>query len=407
MLLLMVLFAGMANAQQKSVNGKVTDDSGTPVPGATVVVKGTTVGAITDLDGKFAITVPANSKNLVVSFVGMTSQEIQIGNQTNIQVKLSSQTIGLEEVVAIGYGVQRKKLVTGATIQVKGEDIQKMNTVSPLTALQSQSPGVNITKVSGEPGAGFKVAIRGIGTIGNSQPLYIVDGVPRGNIDYLTSSDIESIDILKDAASAAIYGARASNGVIMVTTKKGKDGKISVTYDGSYGVQNVFRMLPLLDAKQYLMIENEQRMNSSLPLYNKADYEALLAPGTYEKIQDGTWKGTNWLKQMQNKNAPVQSHAVNITGGNKVSTFSIGSSYTDQEGIFGSPVQSTFERYTLRINSEHVLLRKDFDIIKVGENLSFTNNNTLPINTKKNLLSYIYCSQTVFYYNLLIVNNIM
>ncbi len=381
MILLMVLFAGLANAQQKSVSGKVTDDSGAPVPGATIVVKGTAVGAVTDLDGKFAIGVPATGKTIVISFIGMTTQEIQIGNQTNLSVKLASQTIGLEEVVAIGYGVQRKKLVTGATIQVKGEDIQKMNTVSPMTALQSQSPGVNITKISGEPGAGFKVAIRGIGTIGNSQPLYIVDGVPRGNIDYLTSSDIESIDILKDAASAAIYGARASNGVIMVTTKKGKDGKVSVTYDGSYGVQNVFRMLPLLDAKEYLMIENEQRMNSSLPLYTKTDYDALLGNGVYESIQDGTWKGTNWLKQMQNKNAPVQIHAVNLTGGNKVSTFSIGSSYTNQEGIFGAPVQSTYERYTFRINSEHVLLHKDFDIIKVGENLSFTNNNNHGIAT--------------------------
>ena len=229
MILLMVLFAGLANAQQKSVSGKVTDDSGAPVPGATIVVKGTAVGAVTDLDGKFAIGVPATGKTIVISFIGMTTQEIQIGNQTNLSVKLASQTIGLEEVVAIGYGVQRKKLVTGATIQVKGEDIQKMNTVSPMTALQSQSPGVNITKISGEPGAGFKVAIRGIGTIGNSQPLYIVDGVPRGNIDYLTSSDIESIDILKDAASAAIYGARASNGVIMVTTKK-RERRKSVGY---------------------------------------------------------------------------------------------------------------------------------------------------------------------------------
>ncbi|HEY3388046.1 MAG TPA: SusC/RagA family TonB-linked outer membrane protein, partial [Prolixibacteraceae bacterium] len=374
LVLLMVLMTGMSFAQQKTVKGKITDETGAPVPGTTIIVKGTSIGTISDLDGNFSIGVPTASKALIISFIGMKSQEIVIGNQTSFAIQMIGETIGLEEVVAVGYGVQRKKLITGATVQVKGDDIQKMNTVSPMTAMQSQTPGVNITKTSGEPGAGFKVAIRGIGTIGNSQPLYIVDGVPRGNIDYLVTSDIESIDILKDAASAAIYGARASNGVVMVTTKKGKDGKVSVSYDGSYGVQNVFKMLPLLNAQEYLMIENEQRMNSNLPLYTKADYDKLLAPGDYDKIQNGTWNGTNWLKQMQNKNAPVQNHALNITGGNKVSTFSIGTSYTNQEGIFGAPVQSSYERYTLRINSDHVILRKDFDIIKIGENLSFTNN---------------------------------
>jgi len=368
-------------SQQKSVKGVVTDESGSPIPGATISVKGTSTGTITDQDGRFTIGIPLKVTALSISFVGMITQEIKLGSQTVFSIKMRPENVQLDEVVAIGYGVQRKKLVTGATIQVKGEDIERMNTVSPLTALQSQSPGVNITKTSGEPGAEFKVNIRGIGTIGNSQPLYIVDGVPRWNIDYLTSSDIESIDILKDAASAAIYGARASNGVILVSTKKGKEGKISVSYDGSYGVQNVFRILPLLNAKEYLMIENEQRMNSNLPLYTRADYDNLLPAGEYDKIQNGTWNGTNWLKQMQTKDAPIQSHAINITGGNSVSKFSIGSSYTSQEGIFGSPVQSTYERYTLRINSDHVILHRDFDIIKVGENLSFTNNNNHGIAT--------------------------
>jgi len=372
MVLLMVMLSGMAFAQQKTITGKVTDETGAPVPGTTIIVKGTTTGIVTDMDGNYSLNVPATAKTLVFSFIGMTSQEVILGTQTNISIKMVSESIGIEEVVAIGYGVQRKKLVTGATVQVKGEDIQKMNTVSPMTAMQSQTPGVNITKTSGEPGAGFKVNIRGIGTIGNSQPLYIVDGVPRGDINYLTSSDIESIDILKDAASAAIYGARASNGVVMVTTKKGKTNSMTVTYDGYYGVQNVFKMLPMLNAKEYLMIENEQRMNSNLPQYTKSDYDKLLAPGDYKRIMDGSWNGTNWLKQMQNQDAPIQSHAINIAGGNKTSTYSIGSSYTSQDGIFGAPVPSKYERYTFRINSEHVILHKDFDIIKLGENLSFT-----------------------------------
>lgn len=358
----------------KKVAGKVTDSSGASLPGVSVIVKGTTTGIVTDINGNYSLpNVPENAV-LQFSFVGMLTQEVSSKNKTTIDVALADASIGIEEIVAVGYGVQKKKLVTGATVQVKGEELTKLNTVSPMAALQSQSSGVNITKVSGEPGAGFKVNIRGIGTIGNSQPLYVVDGAPRGDINYLAPSDIESIDILKDAASSAIYGSRAANGVVLVTTKQGKAGKMSIAYDGYYGVQNMYKRLPLLDGKEYLMIMNEANMNSNLGPITPAQWNSYLAPGDYNRIQNGSWTGTNWLKQMENKNAPIQSHALNMNGGNEFSKYSIGFSYTSQEGILGAPVQSNYDRYSLRINSDHVILRKSFDVIKIGENVSMSYN---------------------------------
>ena len=371
-LFILLLLANLSLMAQNNVSGVVTDQNRQPMSGVTVVVKGTSAGALTGVDGKYSLPLPDGSTKLSFSFIGFTNQDVSIDGRSVINVTLEEAVTGLDEVVVVGYGVQKKKLVTGSTIEVKGDEITKQNTVSPMTALQSLTPGLNITKVSGEPGAGFKVNIRGVGTIGNSQPLYIVDGVPRGDINYLNPGDIESIDVLKDAASAAIYGARASNGVIMVTTKKGSLNSMNVTYDGYAGVQNVYKLLPLLDAKEYLLIMNEARMNSNLAPYGPADYNTLLDPVYYKKIVDGTWNGTNWLKEMQTKNAPIQSHAINITGGNSVSVFSLGASYTTQDGIFGYPVQSTYDRYTFRVNSDHVILRKKIDVIKIGENFSFT-----------------------------------
>jgi TonB-dependent starch-binding outer membrane protein SusC len=370
-LFILLLLANLSLIAQQTVTGVVKDAAGQPMSGVTVVVQGTSVGSLTGVDGKYSLQVPAGSTKLQFSFIGFTEQVMSINGRSVVDVTLAEAVTGLDEVVVVGYGVQKKKLVTGATIEVKGDEITKQNTVSPMTALQSLTPGINITKTSGEPGADFKVNIRGVGTIGNSQPLYIVDGIPRGDINYLSPSDIESIDVLKDAASAAIYGARASNGVIMVTTKQGKISKMEVTYDGTAGVQNVYKILPLLDGNEYLMIMNEARMNSNLAPYSPTTLGTLLDPVYYDKLLSGEWSGTNWLKEMQNKNAPIQSHSLNITGGNENSVYSVGVSYTSQEGIFGYPVQSKIDRYTFRINSDHVILRKNFDVIKLGENLSF------------------------------------
>lgn len=219
--------------QAKTVTGIVKDASGLEVIGANVLVKGTTNGVITDLDGKFSLDVPVSSV-IEISYIGYVTQEIIITEQTGeLNIILKEDAQSLEEVVVVGYGVQKKKLVTGATLQVKGESIQKLNTTNPLGALQSQSPGVNIVSNSGQPGKGFDINIRGAGTNGSTTPLYIIDGV-EGDINSLSPADIESLDVLKDAASAAIYGSRAANGVVLITTKQGKQGKLQVSYHSNF-----------------------------------------------------------------------------------------------------------------------------------------------------------------------------
>ncbi|GHV03968.1 SusC/RagA family TonB-linked outer membrane protein [Bacteroidia bacterium] len=350
------------------VKGVVTSEAdGFPLTGVNVVQKGSTNGVVTDLDGNFELTVPVGSV-IEVSYIGFIPQTQQVTGGKSYNFNLREDSQSLDEVVVMGYGVQKKKLVTGATVQVSGDDLQKLSTSSALGALQSQTPGVNITQSSGQPGENFKVVVRGLGTIGNASPLYVIDGVPGGDINNLNPSDIESIDVLKDAASAAIYGARAANGVILVTTKQGKAGKMQLSYDGFYGVQNVYKMFPLLNATEYMTITNEGRFNSGSTLY---DYSQE-APVQYAKIASGQWNGTNWLEEMRNKNAPTQNHAFNLTGGNDQSKTALGFSYATQEGIFGKPVEPFFERYTARLNSEHVLLKgKGFDIIKIGENLNY------------------------------------
>ena len=366
------LFAASVDAidavqQAKKITGTVTDAMG-PVIGANVLEKGTTNGVITDIDGNFTLNVQPGA-TIVVSFIGYQPQEIVVGNQTSFKIQLKEDTELLDEVVVVGYGVQKKKLVTGATVQVKGEDIAKLNTTSALGALQSQTPGVNITSNNGQPGEGFKVNIRGLGTIGDSAPLYVIDGVAGGDINTLNPADIESVDVLKDAASAAIYGSRAANGVILVTTKQGRMGKLEISYDGYVGWQNVYKMPDLLNAREYMAMQDEILFNEGQAMNN---WESLLGSRVYGMVQDG-WKGTDWFDAIREKDALTQNHAINLTGGNEMSKFSMGFSYTNQDGILGKPFASSYDRYTARINSDHVLLKgKDFDIIKIGENLNFS-----------------------------------
>ncbi len=369
-----ILNAGAANTesvQQKKVTGTVVSKTDNlPVVGATIVIEKTMNGTVTDINGHFSIEAKPGDI-LLVSFIGFKSQQVPVGEQNSYNIVLEEDVTDLEEVVVVGYGVQKKKLVTGSTIQVDGESLQKLSTTSALGALQSQSPGVNITQSSGQPGEAYKVTIRGLGTVGNADPLYVIDGVAGGDINNLNPSDIESVDILKDAASAAIYGARAANGVVLITTKQGKSGKIQISYDAYYGIQNPYKLAPLLNAKEYMNIMNEINFNEGSAAY---DFESII-PDLYTRIQNG-WEGTNWLKEIQNENAPIQNHAFNMTGGSDISNFSIGFSYSDQEGIFGSPVEPNFRRYTARINSDHIVYKNSqgLDVIKIGENLSFNYN---------------------------------
>ena len=369
-------FADAANSplpaiqQTKKVQGTVSDDMG-PVIGATVMVKGAGAsnGTVTDFDGNFSINAKPG-QTLVITYIGYKTQEVVIPQSGEVNVKLVSNSQELEEVVVVGYGVQKKKLVTGATVQVKGDDLAKLNTTSALQAMQSQSPGVQITQSTGQAGDGFKVNIRGIGTTGNSAPLYVIDGITGGDINSLNPSDIESIDVLKDAASAAIYGARAANGVILVTTKQGKAGKLQLSYDGYVGWQYLAKEPDVLDAKEYMYAEELKAFNGGNSI---KPWDSVLPANLYESIMNGTWNGTDWLKESYHKGAPTQNHAVNITGGNDVSKFSMGVSYTNQKGILGGEAQSNYERYNARMNSEHILLKaKDFDVIKIGENITFS-----------------------------------
>jgi TonB-linked SusC/RagA family outer membrane protein len=351
------------------VTGTVTDPSGETLIGASVAEKGTTNGTVTDLDGNFSLTASPGA-TLEITYIGYLTATVKVAaGKTDYSITLSEDRQSLDEVVVVGYGVQKKKLVTGATVQVSGEKIQKMSTTSALTAMQSLSPGVAITQNNGQPGSGFIVNIRGIGTIGNSAPLYVIDGVAGGDINHISPSDIESIDILKDAASAAIYGARAANGVVLVTTKQGKVGKNVISYDGYVGWQYMTKKPDLLNAKEYISVQNERRFNEGLAAY---DWENDLPAGMYQDIMDGKEKGTDWVDAFYKPGAPTTNHSFNLTGGNDVSTHSLGYSYTSQDGILGEAVQSTYKRHTFRINSDHVLLKvKDFDAIKIGETLNY------------------------------------
>lgn len=332
-------------AQSQTAKGNVVSKAdGQPLPGVNVVVKGTTTGTITDFDGNFSLSVD-NGQTLVFSFLGFKNQEVVFAGQP-INVSLEEESTDLEDVVVVGYGVQKKKLVTGATVQVKGDDVQKLNTNNALQALQGQTPGVTIQSTSGQPGSAMNVSIRGLGTVGNSQPLYLIDGI-GGDITTLNPADIESIDVLKDAASAAIYGAQAANGVVLVTTKSGKEGKGVVSYDGYYGVQRVYRRNEVLDASEYMTIMDEARINSGAAAFNWAkEFPDLIN-------EDGTPKNnTDWLDEVINDNAVTQSHNISITGGTKAGNYAISLGYMNQEGVIGGSQVSNYDRYNFRVNSE-------------------------------------------------------
>jgi TonB-linked SusC/RagA family outer membrane protein len=355
------------NVQQatKKITGTVVDAQG-PVIGASVMEKGTTNGTVTDFDGNFTLNVNPGA-TIVISFIGYETQEIKVGNQSNFNITLNEDDAVLEEVVVVGYGTMKKKLVTGATVQVKGDDIAKLNTTNALEAMQSSTPGVQITQSSSQPGKGYKVYIRGMGTIGDNSPLYVIDGVAGGNLDGINPNDIESIDILKDAASAAIYGARAANGVILVTTKQGKEGKIELSYNGSIGWSNVAKRPQLLNAQQYMTIFNEYTFNSSGMML---DWSAYVPQDILNKVANG-WEGTDWWDVFTNKNAVQHNHSVTLTGGTDRSKFMMSYTYTGNNGIMGADQASYYNRHTIRINSDHVLLKaKDFDVITIGENVS-------------------------------------
>ena len=385
-MVLLFLMLSVQGAWAQAVRGTVNDESGEPIIGASVKVVGSNTGAVTDLNGKFTVSAPSNGQ-LEISYVGYQTQKLAISGRSDITVTLVEDAMSLDDVVVIGYGTQKKKLVTGATVQVKGDDIAKLNTTNALEAMQSSTPGVQITQSSAQPGKGYKVYIRGIGTTGNAAPLYVIDGVAGGNLDGINPADIESIDILKDAASAAIYGARAANGVILVTTKQGKEGKIEISYNGAMGWSNAYKRPQLLNAQQFMTIMDENNFNEK---GSKLNWASMVPENILKKVNDG-WEGTDWWDVFKNKNAQQQNHSVTLTGGTDRSKFAMSYTYTGNEGIMGADMASFYKRHTIRVNSDHVLLKaKDFDAITIGENISIGYNKSHDLAEDGMYWSYIH-----------------
>jgi TonB-linked SusC/RagA family outer membrane protein len=360
-LLFFITGSQVLRAQGISISGVVTDqNSGEVLPGANILIKGTTAGTVADVDGKYTIEVESQDAVLVFSYIGYEKKEVPVGDQTVINAELEFLAEDLEGIVVVGYGVQKKKLSTGATVNVKAEDIENRHSLRIEQAIQGVTPGVSITANSGQPGEPLKVRIRGVGTVGDSDPLYVVDGMPTDDIRYLNPSDIESVDILKDAASAAIYGARAANGVILITTKQGQSGQMRVSYDGYYGIQNTPKKVDILNGPQYCMILNEAAINSGDDsVFTQADINAI-------------GEGTNWMDYLFRENTPVQNHVVSLSGGTGRSLYSASLSYFKQEGIIGSESKSQYERLSFRLNSEHKLYK---DKVTFGENMVYSHSN--------------------------------
>ncbi len=349
-LLFIILIAVSAYGQQ-TVGGTVVDEEGAPMIGVNILEKNTSNGTITDFDGKYELTVGENAI-LVFSYLGYSDQEFEIQGQSVIDVNLAPNANELDEIIVVGYGVQKKKVVTGAISKVKAEELEEQNITRLDDALQGRTAGVRVIANSGQPGDGGTIRIRGTASFGASDPLYVVDGVIiGGGIDYLNPNDIESIEVLKDAASANIYGARGTGGVVLVTTKKGEKNKTTVQLQSLYGVQAPARLLPTLNSFEYATLLNE----------------ASVAAGGPIKFEDPSslGEGTNWQKEIFRNDAPIQNHQFSVSSGTDNSTYFMSLGYFNQDGIIQT---SGYERFTARLNAT-VEANKH---LKFGSNLSYS-----------------------------------
>jgi TonB-linked SusC/RagA family outer membrane protein len=391
------------DAAQASIQGKVSDDSGQPVPGVHILVKGTTVGTTSDANGDYQLAVSDNNAVLVFSFIGYITQEVNIENRTTINVTLATDVISLTEVVVTGYGSQSKRDITGAVATLDAEALLSTPATNLGQALQGKVSGVTVGNEN-SPGGGVMVRIRGFGTINDNSPLYVIDGVPtKGNLNTLNQNDIESIQILKDASAASIYGSRAGNGVVIITTKKGKVGKPVFTYDMYYGTQRPGKFLDLLNTNEYAQLVWESRINSgavgtngnpvhaqfgngdtpTIPDYifpagamegdprvaqdangNYINYSSNIDAADFNKtkwlITKANKTGTNWLDEIYDP-APIQNHQLGVSGGNESGRYAMSLNYFDQKGIM---LYTNFKRYSLRTNTEFNITKK----VRIGEN---------------------------------------
>jgi TonB-linked SusC/RagA family outer membrane protein len=350
-------------AQTVIVSGIVQDANGLPLPGVTIKVKGTNKGVLTGNNGSYRIEAVDEQAVLVFSFIGYIVQEVPVAGKTQVNVVLIEESSKLNEVVVVGYGTQKKANLTGAVATVGGDELNKRPVVSAAAMLEGTMPGVQINQGSGEPGnEGVSIRIRGNGTFSSagSDPLVLIDGVP-GNFSDVNPTDIDNVSVLKDAASASIYGSRAANGVVLVTTKQGKAGKMSVQYDGNLGLYKPTKMFKLItNSAQYMELYNEARLNSGLN-----DVNSLYPQDQIDLYRNSTdrlkYPNTDWLGLIF-KTAPTQNHNLTFNGGNDKTTYNVSLGYVDQNGIIKG---FNYKRYTGRVN----LTSKINDHIKFGTNI--------------------------------------
>ena len=340
-------------AQDRLVSGTISSEGNEPLPGVNILLKGTTQGTTSDFNGNYSLLVPDENAVLVFSFIGYETQEVMVGSRTNIDVSMTLDTRTLEEVVVVGYGEMEKRDITGSVAQVSSEELQAIPVFNVEQALKARAAGVQVTQNSGRPGGRIEVRIRGGNSmIGDNQPLYVVDGFPiTGGIEFLNPNDIESIDILKDASATAIYGARGANGVVIITSKRGKAGqKGRIEFDSFYGVQQETKRYDLLNAKEYAIISNEWLRNGGQPPFFNVD-----------EVEN---PGTDWQDAVLQA-APMQNHTITFSGSSEKTRYALSGNYFDQEGIL---LNTGAKRGSMRLNLDHELN----NLVKMSVNLNIS-----------------------------------
>jgi len=344
--ILMLLLAGLSSqsqAQQRTISGTVTTaDTKETLPGASIAIKGTTTGTITDIDGNYSLNVLEGQDTLVFSYVGYETQEVDIRGRNVVDIELQPSNVSLEEIVVIGYGTIKKSDLSGSVGSVKAEDITKVTASNPMQSIQGRVTGVQIANPSGTPGENPVVRIRGVGTFNDASPIYVVDGVILNDISFLNASDIQSMEILKDASATAIYGSRGANGVILVTTKKGKEGKTVFNFTSELGMQNLTNKIDLLNGKEFA------------ELYN------VIEPGHFNNVD--AVANTDWQDLIFSK-APVQNYQLSASGATDKMNYYLSVGYFNQQGIID---KSSYERVTIRFNNTYQLT----DFLRFGNNIS-------------------------------------
>ncbi len=364
-LLLQALLCLQLAQAQTTVTGKVTGE-GEPLIGASVVVKGTSTGVIADESGSYSIEVPDQDAILIYSFVGYLTEEISVGNQTAINMELIADIMLLDELVVIGYGTQKKSDLTGAISSINGDELIKTPEINIDHAMQGRAAGVQVSSNSGAPGSPVTVRIRGVGTIGDADPLYVVDGLPLSDANFINPADIEDIQILKDASACAIYGAAAANGVVMITTRKGRDSKMQVSYNSYYGIQNFANTYDVMDARQFV----ENNINA-----NVNDKTVLEGTYAYDKVAERQPDGsvvlnydklitTDWQPEIIQKNAPMMNQYLSVQGGSDKTNYLVSMGYNTQDGII---ITTGAKKYSFKANLESKVNKR----LRVGTYLNY------------------------------------